>query len=101
MHSNEKKIFSGKNQKPQNIMEILFMICSWMMGVFFFSILVGWYVVIFLSIPIFLFTGNIRDILGTAMRNRNEYRRRLDAVSNYMQKFKVNDYNVFPYYTVV
>ena len=24
------------------------------------------------------------------MRNRNEYRRRLDAVSNYMQKFKVN-----------
>ena len=38
----------------------------------------------------FLFIGNIRDILGTAMRNRNEYRRRLDAVSNYMQKFKVN-----------
>ena len=35
------------------------------------------------------------------MRNRNEYRRRLDAVSNYMQKFKVNDDAVIPYYTVV
>ena len=36
-----KKYFSGKNKKPQNIMEILFMTCSWMTGVFFFSILVG------------------------------------------------------------
>ena len=46
-----------------------------------------------------LFLGNIRDILGTAMRNRNEYRRRLDAVSNYMQKFKVtkNLNKRFPY----
>ena len=34
-------IFAGKNKKPQNIMEILFMTCSWMTGVFFFSILVG------------------------------------------------------------
>ena len=49
------------------------MTCCWMMGVFFFSILVG----------------NIRDILGTAMVHRNEYRRRLVAISNYMQKFKV------------
>ena len=40
-HYIEKKIFLGKNQKPQNIMEILFMTCSWLMGVFFFSILVG------------------------------------------------------------
>ena len=32
---------SGKNNKPQNIAEIIFMICSWMVGVFFFSILVG------------------------------------------------------------
>ena len=31
----------GKNKKPQNIPEILFMTCSWMTGVFFFSILVG------------------------------------------------------------
>ena len=31
----------GKNNKPQNIAEIIFMICSWMVGVFFFSILVG------------------------------------------------------------
>ena len=31
----------GKNQKPQNILEIIFMTCSWMTGVFFFSILVG------------------------------------------------------------
>ena len=33
--------------------------------------------------------GNIRDILGTAMTHRNEYRKRLVAISNYMQKFKV------------
>ena len=32
---------TGKNNKPQNIAEIMFMICSWMVGVFFFSILVG------------------------------------------------------------
>ena len=40
-NSIKKLTNSGKNQKPQNIMEILFMTCSWMMGVFFFSILVG------------------------------------------------------------
>ena len=33
--------------------------------------------------------GNIRDILGTAMRNKNEYRRRLIAITHYMQKFRV------------
>merc|ERR1719341_2820564 len=59
--------------KPTNNLERCFMTCCWMMGVFFFSILVG----------------NIRDILGTAMVHRNEYRRRLVAISNYMQKFKV------------
>ena len=63
-----------------------------MTGVFFFSILVGknFFKCNHTGVnKILLCTGNIRDILGTAMRNRNEYRRRLDAVSNYMQKFKV------------
>ena len=33
--------FTGKNPKPTNIIEMVFMYCCWMMGVFFFSILVG------------------------------------------------------------
>ena len=64
----------GKNNKPQNTAEIVFMICSWMVGVFFFSILVG----------------NIRDILGTAMKNKNEFRARQSAINSYMVKYKVD-----------
>ena len=64
---------AGKNKKPTNIPEIIFMTCSWLMGVFVFAILIG----------------GIRDILGTAMRNKDNYRRKLDAVTHYMQDFKV------------
>ncbi len=41
------------------------------------------------TVVLLLCIGNIRDILGTATRNRNQYRKQLDAVSHYMQKFKV------------
>ena len=84
--------FVGKNPKPTNIIEMVFMYCCWMMGVFFFSILVGrasfrlrrFYYIVFIVCP-----GNIRDIHGTTMVHRNEYRKRLVAISHYMQKFRV------------
>ena len=43
----------GKNKKPTNIAEIIFMAASWLMGVFVFAILIG----------------DIRDIVGNARRN--------------------------------
>lgn len=68
------------------------MICSWMVGVFFFSILVGKmsqddcsYSFIGIRTKI----GNIRDILGTAMKNKNEFRARQSAINSYMNKYKV------------
>ena len=42
--------------------------------------------------------GNIRDILGTAMKNQTDFRRQLDAVSNYMLKFKVGKINRFSFF---
>ena len=33
--------------------------------------------------------GNIRDILGTAMKNKNEFRARQSAINSYMNKYKV------------
>ena len=33
--------------------------------------------------------GNIRDILGTAMKNKNEFRKRQSAINSYMVKYKV------------
>ena len=34
--------------------------------------------------------GNIRDILGTAMKNKNEFRTRQSAINSYMVKYKVH-----------
>ena len=86
--------FLGKNNKPQNTAEIAFMICSWMVGVFFFSILVGKMsqedcVLIHLLEFELCKIGNIRDILGTAMKNKNEFRARQSAINSYMNKYKV------------
>ena len=39
-------------------------------------------------------TGNIRDILGSAMHNHTEFRRKMDAVTHFMQMFKVG-FNIF------
>ena len=39
--------------------------------------------------------GNIRDILGTAMKNKNEFRARQSAINSYMNKYKVVRFFLF------
>ena len=51
----------GKNKKPTNVTEILFMTASWLMGVFVFAILIG----------------DIRDIVGNARRNSAAFQVRI------------------------
>ena len=63
----------GKNKKPKNVTEILFMTTSWLLGVFVFAILIG----------------DIRDIVGNARRNALTFQRQLDAITTYMNNNKV------------
>ena len=63
----------GKNQKPTNTPEILFMTASWLMGVFVFAILIG----------------DIRDIHNNANKNRAQFQKRMDAIIKYMNDNKV------------
>ena len=64
----------GKNKKPTNTAEIVFMTASWLMGVFIFAILIG----------------DIRDIVSNARRPTTQFQRRFDAVTKYMNDNKVN-----------
>ena len=64
----------GKNKRPTNSSEILFMTASWLMGVFVFAILIG----------------DIRDIVGNARRNALTFQRQLDAITTYMNDNKVS-----------
>ncbi|TRY76858.1 hypothetical protein TCAL_03522 [Tigriopus californicus] len=64
----------GKNKKPTNISEILFMTASWLMGVFVFAILIG----------------DIRDIVSNARKSASSFQKQMDAVVDYMNRNKVN-----------
>ena len=63
----------GKNKKPTNVAEIVFMTASWLMGVFVFAILIG----------------DIRDIVSNARVNILTYQKHLDAITAYMNNNKV------------
>ena len=63
----------GKNKRPTNILEIIFMTASWLMGVFVFAILIG----------------DIRDIVGNARKNALDFQHQLDNITTYMNNNKV------------
>ncbi|XP_076331996.1 cyclic nucleotide-gated channel beta-3-like [Tachypleus tridentatus] len=59
----------GKNPKPKNEYEYIFMTVSWLTGVFIFAFLIG----------------QIRDIVATATQNTTQYHQVMDQMVRYMR----------------
>ncbi|XP_013779911.1 cyclic nucleotide-gated cation channel beta-1-like, partial [Limulus polyphemus] len=63
----------GKNPKPKNEYEYIFMTFSWLTGVFIFAFLIG----------------QIRDIVATATQNTTQYQQVTDQMIQYMRNLNV------------
>ncbi|XP_035706955.1 cyclic nucleotide-gated cation channel beta-3 [Folsomia candida] len=64
----------GKNPRPDNKMEYMYMTFAWLSGVFVTAILIG----------------QVRDIIATATKNQNDYRASVFAAVSYLHRLGVH-----------